>query len=380
MSSCARAAEAADSILRIRATPTEFWLMFAMALYHWKRRKRFTGLRSGPRSWKLIGLKQNVCGAMRMRRILVTSRANSQVCFAALLLAFSTAFLLDGACAATAARRVRMSFAAISGAVAPIWIAKDLGFFEKNGLDVDPVLIQSGPRSVSALLSGEMPIINTGANSAIAANLGGTKEPVVIATFYNTLVFSLVGKPDITNITGLKGKVLGVTQLGSLSDFTARLVLAQSSLVPPRDVTLLPTGDYNGMVVSLSKGLIDAGVISPPSTLRARKLGFREILDVGTAGIEFAGTSIATTRTLARESPDIPRRVVKALVEAIHRYKTVKPVSIRVLAQWTKTQDREVLDELYQIYSGKYLLRAPAPSEKGVRAVLDSLSERLPGA
>ena len=282
--------------------------------------------------------------------------------------------------AATAARKVRMSFAAISGAVAPIWIAKDLGYFEKNGLDVDPVLIQSGPRSVAALLSGEMPIINTGANSAISAILGGTKEPVVIATFYNTLVFSVIGKPEIASIGGLKHKVLGVTQAGSLSDFTARLVLAQAGLVPQRDVTLLPTGDYNGMVVSLSKGLIDAGVISPPSTLRARKLGFREILDVGTAGIEFAGTSIATTRTLARESPDIPRRIVKALVEAIHRYKTDKSASIRVLAHWTKTQDREVLDELYQIYSGPNLPRAPGPSEKAVRAVLDSLSDRVPAA
>jgi NitT/TauT family transport system substrate-binding protein len=298
----------------------------------------------------------------------------------ALLVVISIAFPIERVKAATAARKVRMSFAAISGAVAPIWIAKDLGVFEKNGLDVDPVLIQSGPRSVSALLSGEMPIINTGANSAIAANLGGTKEPIVIATFYNTLVFSVVGRPDITNITRLKGKVLGVTQSGSLSDFTARLLLAQAGLVPQRDVTLLSTGDYNGMVVSMSKGLIDAGILSPPSTLKARKLGFREILDVGATGIEYAGTSIATTRTLARESPEIPRRVVRALVEAIHLFKTDKAASVRVLERWTKTQDREVLDELYDMYSGKYLLRIPAPSEKGIRAVLDSLSDRLPGA
>ena len=313
----------------------------------------------------------------------MTSRVNTEIYIHAsfaLLVVISIGFPIERASSATAGRKVRMSFAAISGAVAPIWIAKDLGLFEKNGLDVDPVLIQSGPRSVSALLSGEMPIINTGANSAIAANLGGTKEPVVIATFYNTLVFSVVGKPEITNITGLKGKVLGVTQVGSLSDFTARLVLARAGLVPQRDVTLLPTGDYNGMVVSMSKGLIDAGVISSPSTLKARKLGFREILDVGATGIEFAGTSIATTRTLARESPEISRRVIRALVEAIHLLKTDKAASIRVLARWTKTQDSEVLDELYQTYSGKYLLRASAPSEKGVRAVLDSLSDRVPGA
>ena len=317
---------------------------------------------------------------MKMREILVTSRVKVGIYFVVILVVISAGFAIDRAGAATAARKIRMSFAAISGAVAPIWIAKDLGFFEKNGLDVDPVLIQSGPRSVSALLSGEMPIINTGANSSIAANLGGTKEPIVVATFYNTLVFSLIGKPDIANVAGLKGKVLGVTQLGSLSDFTARLVLAQAGLAPQRDVTLLPTGDYNGMVVSLSKGLIDAGVISPPSTLKARKLGFREILDVGAMGIEYAGTSIATTRALTRESPEIPRRVVKALIEAIHLFKTDKAASIRVLARWTKTQDREVLDELYQTYSGKYLLRAPTPSEKGIRAVLDSLADRMPAA
>ena len=251
-----------------------------------------------------------------------------------------TALTHDSAVGATPARKLRMSFAAISGAVAPIWIAKDLGLFEKNGLDVDPVLLQSGPRSVSALLSGEMPVINTGANSAIAANLGGTREPVIIATFYNRLVFSVIGKPEIANISSLKGKVLGVTQVGSLSDFIARLLLAQAGLSPQRDVTLLPTGDYNGMVVSLSKGLIDAGVVSPPSTLKARKLGFREILDVGASGIEYSGTSVATTRTLVRESPDIPRRVVRALVEAIHVFKTDKASSLRVLGRWTRTQDR----------------------------------------
>ena len=160
----------------------------------------------------------------------MTSRVNREIYIHAsfaLLAVISIAFPIERANAATAGHKVRMSFAAISGAVAPIWIAKDLGFFEKNGLDVDPgVDSKRSSGRFRALLSGEMPIINTGANSAIAANLGGTKEPVVIATFYNTLVFSLVGKPDITNITGLKGKVLGVTQLGSLSDFTARLVLA----------------------------------------------------------------------------------------------------------------------------------------------------------
>ena len=163
------------------------------------------------------------------------------------------------------------------------------------------MLIQSGPRSVSALLSGEMPIINTGANSAIAANLGGTKEPVVIATFFNTLVFSVVGKPEIANIAALKGKVLGITQQGSLSDFTARLVLGQAGLVPQRDVTLLPTGDYNGMVLSV-QGTMDAGSYLRLHT--GRESWVFEKFDVGATN-RICGHR--QTRTL-REQPEIPRR------------------------------------------------------------------------
>src|SRR5437660_11641836 len=119
-----------------------------MALCPSKQRGKYTELRSPPTIWRLIGLKQNVCVITQRRRTHVTARVNRQILIHAsfaLLVVISIAFSIERVKAATAARKVRMSFAAISGSVDPIWIAKDLGFFEKNGLDVDPVLIQSGP-------------------------------------------------------------------------------------------------------------------------------------------------------------------------------------------------------------------------------------------
>lgn len=305
--------------------------------------------------------------------------ASIQRLIVALLVLTSIPILSSLAVCATA-NKIRMSYAALSGAVAPLWVAKDMGFFEKQGLDVDLVLIQSGPRSVSTLLSGDMGIINTGANSAIAANLGGAKDVVLIASFYNTLVFSIIGKPEIASVNALKGKTLGITQVGSLSDFTARLALSRVGLNPNRDVTLLPTGDYSGMLVSLRKSTIDAGVMSAPTTLQARKLNFREILDVGSTGIEYAGTSLATTRVFIREMPSTVRAVVAAIIEAIHFLKTDKNGSIRVLARWTKSRDREVLEELYNTYATKHLPRVPNPTLGGVKAVLESLSDRIPKA
>jgi ABC-type nitrate/sulfonate/bicarbonate transport system substrate-binding protein len=309
----------------------------------------------------------------------LNSVASSRRLIAALLALTSIQLLYCVAHSATL-NRIRMSYPALSGAVTPLWVAKDMGFFEKQGLDVDLVLIQSGPRSVSTMLSGEMGIINTGANSAIAANLGGAKDVVLIASLFNTLVFSVIGKAEIADVNALRGKTLGVTQTGSLSDFTARLVLSRAGLNPNRDVTLLPTGDYTGMLVSLRKGSIDAGVMSAPTTLQAKKLNFREILDVGGIGIEFAGTSIATTRGFIREAPGTVRAVVAAIVQAIHFMKTDKEGSIKVLARWTKSRDREVLEELYNTYATKHLPRVPSPTLGGVKAVLETLSDRIPKA
>ena len=55
-----------------------------------------------------------------------------------------------------------ISYPSISGAQAVLWVAKETGVFSKNGLDVDLVYIAGGPRSMAALLSGQLQVIGTG--------------------------------------------------------------------------------------------------------------------------------------------------------------------------------------------------------------------------
>ena len=118
-----------------------------------------------------------------------------------------------------------ISYPSISGAQAVLWVAKETGIFRKNGLDVDLVYIAGGPRSMAALLSGQLQVIGTGGNALVAANLGGAKDTVLIATTYNTLVFSLMTRENLKEPKDLQNKSLGVTGLGSLSDFTLRTLL-----------------------------------------------------------------------------------------------------------------------------------------------------------
>ena len=128
--------------------------------------------------------------------------------------------------------QIVISYPSISGAQAVLWIAKETGIFRDNGLDVDLVYIGGGPRSMAALLSGQLQVIGTGGNALVAANLNGAKDTVLIATTYNTLVFSLMTRANLKDAKELEGKTFGVTGIGSLSDFTLRTLLRRGRSIP----------------------------------------------------------------------------------------------------------------------------------------------------
>jgi ABC-type nitrate/sulfonate/bicarbonate transport system substrate-binding protein len=273
-----------------------------------------------------------------------------------------------------------ISYPSISGAQAVLWVAKETGIFNKNGLDVDLVYIGGGPRSMAALLSGQLQVIGTGGNSLVAANLNGAKDAVLIATTYNTLVFSLMTRGNLNEPKDLKGKSLGVTGFGSLSDFTLRTLLKRSGLDPTRDVVIRPMGGYPEILASMQSGALDGGVISPPMNLKAQELGFRELIDAGSIGFEYASTCYGTTRPFIRDRRETVAQFTRSLTEAIHRFKTDKAGSVKIIQQYTKTRDAAVLEETYRVYAQKYLPRAPYPTLNGVKAILDSLGDSIPAA
>lgn len=273
-----------------------------------------------------------------------------------------------------------ISYPSISGAQAVLWVAKETGVFRKNGLDVDLVYIAGGPRSMAALLSGQLPVIGTGGNALVAANLSGAKDAVLIATTYNTLVFSLMTRASFKEPKDLQNKSLGVTGLGSLSDFTLRTLLRKWALDPTRDVVIRPMGGYPEILSGMQSGMLDGGVFSPPGNLNALALGYREFADAGSMGIEYASTCYATTRRFIRERRETVAQFIRSLTEAIHRFKTDKAGSLKIMQQYIRSRDPKVLEETYRVYALQYLPRAPYPTLNGVKAILDSFGDSIPAA
>lgn len=271
--------------------------------------------------------------------------------------------------------QLTISYPSISGAQAVLWIAKEMNIFRDNGLDVDLVYIAGGPRSMAALLSGQLQVIGTGGNSLVAANLQGAKDAVLIATTYNTLVFSLMTRANLKEPKDLQGKIIGVTGLGSLSDFTLRTLLRRWGLDPAREVVIRPMGGYPEILTGLQSGMLDGGIFSPPGNLNAQALGFREFIDAGSTGIEYASTCYGTTRRFIRERRETVAQFMRALTAAIHRFKTDKATSLKIMQQYIKTRDPKVLEETYRVYALKYLPKAPYPTRNGVKTILDSFAE-----
>jgi hypothetical protein len=133
-----------------------------------------------------------------------------------------------------------ISYASVSGTRAPLWIAKDLGLFEKYGLDGNLIYIASGVTSVNALLGGSVDIIAASGSSAVGAAARGA--PLVIIASLGHIAYKLIAHPSITTVQALKGKIIGSSRIGAGTDYALQRLLPKLGLTPGKDVQLIPTG------------------------------------------------------------------------------------------------------------------------------------------
>jgi ABC-type nitrate/sulfonate/bicarbonate transport system substrate-binding protein len=262
---------------------------------------------------------------------------------------------------------LRATYASVGGAFAPLWIAQDKGVFNKYGLAVDLRYMLSAT-GTQALLSGSVDIVNP-ATELIEAGLGGARVAFIIGIL-NRAVLSVYGKPDIRQFSELRGKILGVTLPGSTTDLTARILLQQAGMVAGKDVQVTHLQGMPDLITALNQGRIDAGIVSAPTTLKARQAGLKELVDVTARNIPMIHAGLATTRDFIKSNPDKVRRYVQAYVEANKIARTDPETTKQIIGKYTKTENREDLDETYNTYA-KAWEEAPYVSVAAMQTVLN---------
>ena len=290
-----------------------------------------------------------------------------------------TATFTDTKKAPEAMTKLKVVYAGVAGSYTPVWIAKEERLFEKYGLDVDFVYIPSALTAVQTLLSGAVPVV-TGVNGAqvISANLAGS-DVTIIGVLFNTVIFYLMVAPNIQSPADLKGKALGVTRIGSLTDFALRFALRKLGLDPEKDVTIVQMPGVPAILTGMENRAVAGGALSSPTDLKARKAGFKEMMDIGAAGLQYPGTAIASTRSYIHNNGATLQNVMRAIVEGTYLFKTNKPLSMAVIGKYTKTEDKEMLEATYDAYVGK-VEKIPYPSKKAMLVGIEEVARTNPRA
>ncbi|MEK7335348.1 MAG: ABC transporter substrate-binding protein, partial [Candidatus Binatota bacterium] len=272
--------------------------------------------------------------------------------------------------------RIASGYSAISGPHAVLWIAREAGLFEKNGLKAEVAYIRSGSTMAQALLAGELQIAQTGGPGVLAAAVGGA-DFVIVAVALNTTPIVIMG--TVSRMEELKGKAIGVTRYGSNTDISARFAIRKFGLQPDKDVALVQLEDYPGIMGGIQSGRIAAGALADPFTDHAKKLGYKEIADIASLGLEFPFVTLTAKKTYLRDHPDVVQRFIRAYTEAIALYKNNRELAMKVTQKYTGIKDPAILASTVNFYAPK-LARVPYPTIGGIRFVLEQIAARDPRA
>jgi NitT/TauT family transport system substrate-binding protein len=172
--------------------------------------------------------------------------------------------------------KLRISSATKTLGYGPLWIASRRGFFARQGLDVDLVVIRSSDVGIQALAGGSLDIAGSAADAPIAAVEKGL-DLVMIGGIINGLTQSIMAAKKFNTYDDLRGATFGAISLTSGVTFALKHVLKTKGLEYPRDYKLLVIGGSPQTYAALTAGQIDAAALSLPLNYAAEELGFNEI-------------------------------------------------------------------------------------------------------
>jgi len=276
-----------------------------------------------------------------------------------------------------AGENIKLGYAALSGSQIASWMAKEGGYLSKHGVEAELIYIPA-VAATQALIAGEIQLAQVTGVSTSGAILAGA-EVRIVASSLNRIVGTIYARPEIKSPEDLKGKKIGISRFGALSEVGVGLFLERYGLRRGADVAIIQLGGLPEIVTAMEKGSIEAGFASPPNTSRAKRLGMRQLFDIDTLGIELQQTCITTTTRYLRERRPVVKAFVRGYAEGIHRFVTDRDLSLKVLKKYLRVEDQAMLDDTYEFYSAR-VQKIPYPTIKGIKFILDTLAETQPRA
>ena len=266
---------------------------------------------------------------------------------------------------------VKVGYPQLSGGSMPLWVINDSKLDQRYGVDVKTVYIAGGATLTHSLVAGDIDIALTG-GAVVGAVLSGA-DLVYVGIGLSTYGFTVYAKPETKSIEDLRGKIFGVITRGASSDHAAIALFNRYNMKVGQDVKFLYFSRQGDLLAALDKGVVVGGVFSSPTTVMAKRMGYKELVNIASFKLPYPHNAIAARKTLVRQNPELIKGFLKSYLAAIKIIHEEPAIAKRALSRYLGTKDPEMIDDSYTSLAPLFL-KVPYMPEEAIRTVL-SLSD-----
>jgi ABC-type nitrate/sulfonate/bicarbonate transport system substrate-binding protein len=298
--------------------------------------------------------------------------------FPAIALIAIAAFSMLQAAPTPQGQQITINYPARTGTTWPLYIAKEGGYYEKHGLDVK-LVFGVHPAGIAMVSNGEAVMTNYTLEQTMQATSKDGSFIAVASSFKKSL-FELMAAKNITSVRELKGKTIGVSQIGDAPYNYAIGLLGKFGL-GSRDVKWLSIGtDVNGRAAALASGRVDATMLTAPAYFKLEEEGYKGLANISDYDDIYAPTVYLFKKTTLASNPKLPEQIIKAHAEAIKRFYEDRAFAVKAYLAYDK-QDAKDVERVYDSYSKRNVFeRVPYILAPAVKYILDHPPDEQVGA
>jgi ABC-type nitrate/sulfonate/bicarbonate transport system substrate-binding protein len=276
---------------------------------------------------------------------------------------------------------VRIALSTPTPHMAPLWVGKDKKFFEKYGLDVQLILVNSGSLVAQMFQAGELQMTANAPASLVSLAAAGEKLSFFLG-LSNTSPFTLLTQPNLRRAEDLKGKRIGTARFGGSSHISALIALEHLGLDLKRDkIILVQTGVDPDRMVALENKAIDAAMLQLVATKVMTAKGYYQLLNMYKSKVPYQNTGLTIKKdygiTNAKTIDGFTRGIIEAYAYIFK--KENKPAVKEVIARNLRLPNIDAAEDYYT-EAQEELDRKPYPTLEGFKIVIKYVAEQNPRA
>jgi len=273
---------------------------------------------------------------------------------------------------------IRVGYPSPSASFFPLFATREAGLLQKYGFDPEMIYVQ-GVQMIQVHVAGQLDFSSISSVVYLQAAVEGA-DLIQIASSIDNQLMKIMVDPSISKPADLKGKTIGVTRLGSLTDLLLRPALRDWGLDPQKDVKIVQIGRMPDIATAISQKRVAAGVISFPTSVHAEKLGLKTLLDFVDSEAKIPATTVVVSRRYSQANRDRVMKFLKAYIEGTNRLFADRELGIRALRKYGGISDRELLSYTYDLFTSRYIKKIPKVNPKGIVNSLELIAESNPKA